>query len=54
MMKIDQTYIDEEVIKPIMKQLDEIRKLLKSNDKDLSRKIDLISENIARIPKKKR
>ena len=52
-MKITPEYIDEK-INPIMNQLDEIRKLIKSNDKDINRKIDLMSENIARMPKKRR
>ncbi len=53
-LKITQEFMEEYVIRPMMKQLDEIRKLIKSNDKDINRKMDLMSENIARIPKKRR
>ncbi len=53
-MKITQEFMDNEVVRPMMKQLDEIRKLIKSNDKDINRKMDLMSENIARMPKKRR
>lgn len=53
-MKITQEYMDEEVIKPIMKQFDELRKLIKSNDKTLNMKIGWMSDNIANIPKIKR
>lgn len=53
-MKITQEFMDDEVVKPIMKQLDEIRKLIKSNDKSLTFKISCMSENIARIPKKRK
>lgn len=53
-MKIDQEYIDNEVLKPIMKQFDELRKLIKANDKTLNMKISWMSDNIAKIPKKRR
>jgi hypothetical protein len=53
-MKITQEFMDDYVIKPIMKELDEIRKLIKSNDKSLTFKIGCMSENIARLPKRKR
>ena len=53
-MKITQEYIDNEVIKPINLQLDELRKLIKRNDKTLNMKIGWMSDNIAKIPKKKR
>lgn len=53
-MKITQEYMDNEVIKPIMLQFDNLRKLIKSNDKTLNMKISWMSDNIARIPKKKK
>jgi len=53
-MMITQEYIDEEVIKPIMKQFDELRKLIKRNDKNVNMKIGWMSDNISKIPKKKR
>ena len=51
-MKIDQTYIDEEVVKKIMKRFDELEILIKRNDKDLNMKIGWMSDNIAKLPKK--
>ena len=53
-MKIDQTYIDEEVVKPIMKRIKELENLIRSNDVTIRRKIGWMSDNIAKIPKKKR
>ena len=53
-MKIDQTYIDEEVLKPIMKRLKELEILIKNNDKNLNMKIGWMSDNIAKIPKKRK
>ena len=38
-MKITQNYMDEEVIKPIMKRFDELENLIKSNDKNVKLKI---------------
>lgn len=53
-MKIDQTYIDEEVVKKIMKRLDALEILIKNNDKNLKMKIGWMSDNIAKIPKKRK
>lgn len=53
-MKITQEFMDDEVIKPMMKQFDELRKLIKRNDKTLNMKISWLSDNIAKIPKIKR
>ncbi len=53
-MKINQEYIDEEVIKPIMKRFDDLESLIKTNDKSLKMKIGWISDNIAKIPKKRK
>ena len=53
-MKITQEYMDNEVIKPIAKRFDEIEKLIKRVEKDLKQKIGWMSDNIARIPKKKK
>lgn len=52
-MKINQEYMDEEVIKPMMKRFDALEKLIKDNDKNLKMKISWMSDNIAKIPKKK-
>ena len=53
-MNITQEFMDDYVIKPIMKQLDELRKLIKSNDRTINTRINNMSENIARLPKRKR
>lgn len=53
-MKINQEYVDEYVLKPIMKQFGELRKLIKSNDKNVKMKIDWMSDNIAKLPKMKK
>lgn len=53
-MKINQDYMDEEVIKPMMKRLDTLEKLIKDNDKNLKMKISWMSDNIAKIPKKRK
>jgi hypothetical protein len=53
-MKITQEFMDNEVIKPIMKELDELRFLIKRNDKSQTHKIDNMFEIIAKLPKKKR
>lgn len=53
-MKITQDYMDNEVIKPIMKQIDELRKLIKRNNENVNKRIGWMSDNIAKIPKKKR
>ena len=52
-MKINQEYMDDEVINPIMKRFDDLEKLIKSNDKNLKMKIGWMSDNIAKISKKK-
>lgn len=52
-LKITQEYMDEEVIKPIMKRFDDLEKLIKDNDKNLRMKISWMSDNITKIPKKK-
>ena len=52
-LKITQEYMNE-VIKPIMKRFDELKILIKNNDKNLKMKIGWMSDNIAKIPKKKR
>ncbi len=53
-MKITQEYMDNEVIEPLMKRLDDLERLIKSNDKSTKLKISWMSDNIARIPKKKK
>lgn len=53
-MKINQDYMDEEVIKPMMKRFDALEKLIKDNDKNLKMKISWMSDNIAKIPKKRK
>ena len=53
-MKIDQTYIDEEVLKPIMKKFKELETLIKNNDISMRKKIGWMSDNIAKIPKKRK
>ena len=44
----------KENIDTIMEQFDELRKLIKNNDKNVNMKISWMSDNIAKIPKKKR
>ena len=53
-MKMTQGYIDDYVLKPIIKRLDELETLIKNNDKNIKMKIGWMSDNIAKIPKKKR
>jgi len=60
-MKITQEYMDSEVINPIMKRFDEmmsrcdeLEKLIKRVEKDSKQKISWMSDNIAKIPKKKK
>ena len=52
MLKISQEYMDEYVIKPIMRRFDALEKLIKDNDKNLKMKIGWMSDNIAKLPKK--
>ena len=52
MLKINQEYMDEYVIKPMMKRFDALEKLIKDNDKNLKMKIGWMSDNIAKLPKK--
>ena len=54
MMRIDQTYIDEEVVKKIMERFDKLEILIKNNDKNIKMKIGWMSDNIAKIPKKRK
>ena len=60
-MKITQEYMDSEVINPIMEKFDEVmrrcdelEKLIKRVEKDSKQKISWMSDNIAKIPKKKK
>ena len=53
-MRIDQEYVDEYVIKPIMKKFDELEQLIKNNDKETKMKIGWMSDNIAKLPKTKK
>lgn len=53
-MKINQEYMDSEVIEPIMKKFADLEKLIKDNDKNLKMKIGWMSDNIAKIPKKRK
>ena len=54
MLKINQEYMDEEVIKPIMKRFDEIEELIKRFEKSTNMKIGWMSDNIAKLPKKRK
>lgn len=52
-MRINQEYMDSEIIKPMMERFDALEKLIKDNDKNLKMKIGWMSDNIAKISKKK-
>lgn len=53
-MIVNQEYMDNEVIKPIMKRFDDLEKLIKDNDKNVKMKIGWMSDNIAKLPKTKK
>ena len=53
-LKITQEYMEEYVIKPMMKQFNVLESLIKTNDKNLKMKIGWMSDNIAKIPKKRK
>jgi len=53
-MIINQDYMDNEIIKPIMKKFDELEHLIKSIDKDTKMKMDWMSNSISKLPKTKK
>jgi len=53
-MIINQDFMDNEVIKPIMKKINEMEQLIKRLDKDTKMKMSWLSGSIAKLPKTKK